>query len=51
MPGIHAVKENLNDAAESLIYNKNSWNKDQCSENIRVAELFIAMAKEKLEKL
>lgn len=50
MPGISDVVKDLNSAAEMLIF-KHVWHKNQCLDNIRVAEVFIAMAREKLEKL
>lgn len=51
MPGIDAVLANLTAAATLLNTTASVWNKTQCWDRIRVAELYIELAKEKLHKL
>lgn len=50
MKGIGDVVDNLHSAAYVLTCSY-KWNADQCRDAIRVAETYITMAKEKLEKL
>lgn len=51
MPGIEGVIANMSEAATILNTNASVWNKTQCWDKIRVAELYIELAKEKLHKL
>ena len=49
MPGISYISQNMKFAGEIL--GEHVYSKEQCLDKIRIAETYLAIAKEKLEKL